>query len=116
VEAIKAAAHAREIVRRTIAYLQGRVKFEQAILFGSFARGDADEWSDVDLAIVSPDFEHMGHRQLMNLLVEAALAVDSAVDVRPYTPRDFKEARPTNFLGQILAEGRVVYEGGRFLV
>jgi hypothetical protein len=35
---------------------------------------------------------------------------------RPYTPRDLKEARPTNFLGRILAEGKVVYEDGEFLL
>jgi len=116
VEAIQTAARTREIVRRTITHLQEKVKVERAILFGSFARGEADEWSDVDLAVVSPDFERMGHRQLMKLLVEVGLVVDSAVDVRPYTPRELKEARPTNFLGQILAEGRVVYKGGKFLV
>jgi predicted nucleotidyltransferase len=61
---------------------------DQAILFGSHARGTADEWSDVDLAVISPDFGRM--------------------------PRDLAEARPTNFLGHILAEGKRVYKGGRF--
>jgi predicted nucleotidyltransferase len=85
------------------------------ILFGSHARGEADQWSDVDLAVISPDFARMSHGKLMNILVEAALAVDSAVEIRPYTPRDLREARPTNFLRYILAEGRVVYKDGKYL-
>jgi hypothetical protein len=81
-------------------------------LFGSHARGAADQWSDVDLAVVSPDFEGMSHRQVIDLLVEVALAVDPRVEIRPYSPRDLAEARPTNFLGHVLATGKVVYRGG----
>ena len=77
------------------------------------AKGDE---RDVDLAVVSPDFARMGHRKLMDLLVEAALAVDPRIEVRLYTPRDFKEARPTNFLGHILKHGKIVYRGGKFLL
>jgi predicted nucleotidyltransferase len=87
---------------------------DRAVLFGSHARGDADTWSDVDLAIVSRDFAGMGHRRMMDLLVEVALVVDPRVEIRPYTPKDVKEARPSNFLGHILKEGKVVYKDGRF--
>jgi predicted nucleotidyltransferase len=89
---------------------------DQAVLFGAHARGDADEWSDIDLAVVSPDFARMSHPKLMDLLVEVSLAVDPAVEIRPYTPRDLRERRPTNFLGHIVAEGRVVYKDGKFLL
>jgi hypothetical protein len=51
----------------------------------------------------------MTHEETMDLLVEVALAVDSRVEIRPYTPQDLKQARPTNFLGHILATGKVVY-------
>ena len=34
----------------------------------------------------------MSHRKILDLLVEVALAVDSSVDIRAYTPRDLKEA------------------------
>jgi hypothetical protein len=52
----------------------------------------------------------------MDLLVEVALAVDPRVEVRPYTPRNLKEARPTNFLGHILKHGKIVYRNGKFLL
>ncbi len=33
------------------------IGIEQAILFGSYAQGTFDEWSDIDLALVSSTFE-----------------------------------------------------------
>ncbi len=107
-------ARATTLVRRTIAYLRPKVRVDQVILFGSHARGEADEWSDVDLAVISPDFARMSHSETMDLLVEVSLAVDPSVEIRAYTPRDLAEARPTNFLGHILAEGKRVYKSGRF--
>lgn len=34
-------------------------KIDKIILFGSFARGDYKEWSDIDLLIVSEDFKNI---------------------------------------------------------
>ena len=94
-ETIKTAPRAEEVARRTIEHLGQKVRIDLAVLFGTHARGEADAWSDVDLAVVSPDFARMGHRKVLDLIVEVALAVDPSVDIRPYTPRDLKEARPT---------------------
>jgi predicted nucleotidyltransferase len=115
-EKTEQATNTEEVVRRAIEYLLRKIRIDQAILFGSHARGVADRWSDVDVAVVSPDFARMSHKKVMDLLVEVALTVDPSVEIRPYTPRDFKDARPTNFLGHILAEGRVVYKDGQFLL
>ena len=112
-EAVKAASDADALIRQTLDYLGRRIRVQEAILFGSHARGGADEWSDVDLAVVSPDFARMSHEEIMDLLVEVALAVDPRVEVRAYTPQELKEARPTNFLGHILATGKVVHQGGK---
>jgi predicted nucleotidyltransferase len=114
VETTETATRTEEIVRLAIERLQQKIQVQQVILFGSHALGQADAWSDVDLAVVSPDFSRMSHRKIMDLLVEVALAVDSSVEIRPYTPRDLREARPTNFLGHILAAGKVVYKDGEF--
>lgn len=110
----KTSARAATLVRRTLDYLRPKIRVDQAILFGSHARGGADEWSDLDLAVISPDFARMSHSRLVDLLVEVSLAVDPSVEIRAYTPRDLAEARPTNFLGHILAKGRRVYKSGRF--
>jgi predicted nucleotidyltransferase len=41
VEKVKTAAQAEELVRKTIEYLRKRVRVDRAVLFGSYARGDA---------------------------------------------------------------------------
>ncbi|MFI5341085.1 MAG: nucleotidyltransferase domain-containing protein [Candidatus Methylomirabilales bacterium] len=115
-ETAKTATRTEEIVRLAVERLQQKIHVQQAILFGSHARGEADVWSDVDLVVISPDFSRMSHRKIMDLLVEVALAVDLSVEIRPYTLEDLKEARPTNFLGHILAAGRVVYKDGEFIL
>jgi len=86
VDTVEATADAGALVRQTLRYLGRRIRVQQAILLGSQARGAADEWSDVDLAVVSPDFGRMSHRQVIDLLVEVALAV-ARVEIRAYTPR-----------------------------
>ena len=44
------------LVKRVVDAISGRVRVERVILFGSRARGEANEGSDVDLLVVSPDF------------------------------------------------------------
>lgn len=107
-EATKTATHPEKVIRQAIEFLRQKIRVQQAVLFGSHVRGEADEWSDIDLAVISPDFAHMGQQEVVDLLVEVALSVDPAVEIRPYTPQDLKAARPTNFLGHILAEGKIV--------
>jgi len=109
-------AEEKDIKRQTIReLLQRKIRIHRAVLFGSHARGEADEWSDIDLAVISPDFAHLTHKEMMALLVEVALSVDPSIEIRPYTPQDLKDARPTNFLGHILTEGRIVYKDNQFV-
>lgn len=115
-ETTKTTTHTEEIVRRAIEHLRQKIRVQQVVLFGSHVRGEADSWSDVDLAVISPDFSRMSHRKVMDLLVEVALVVDPSLEIRPYTPRDLREARPTNFLGHVLTAGKVVYKDGDFLL
>lgn len=53
---------------------------EKAVVFGSQATGNAHEWSDIDLLIVSPHFDDMKDRDLINLLWRLAARVDSRIE------------------------------------
>ena len=47
-----------DIVRRYLAALPGvGIHAKQAVLFGSYARGDSDEWSDIDIVVIAPEFD-----------------------------------------------------------
>jgi predicted nucleotidyltransferase len=49
-----------------------------AVLFGSYAEGRADEWSDIDLIVIAPEFD--GPRELT--LVEKLWLVTASADDR----------------------------------
>ncbi|GIW71110.1 MAG: hypothetical protein KatS3mg102_0652 [Planctomycetota bacterium] len=78
----------------------------QAIwLFGSYARGEVDEWSDLDLAVVLPTelpFSERG-RLVRSRLGGLGLAVECLV----YTPEEFARLarEPRGVLHSILTEG-----------
>jgi uncharacterized protein len=80
-----------------------------AILFGSVARGDADEWSDLDLVIIAdtprPFLER--YRDF-----ETLYEVWPRLDLLIYTPEEFAamqaESRP--FIEHLLREGMVIHE------
>jgi predicted nucleotidyltransferase len=103
-------------IQEAIGFLNGHYKINEAILFGSQLSGKNDRWSDIDLAVISPDFNGKSYEEIINTFAELAVKFSSKVELHPYTPNDVKEARPTNFLGYILKNGKVVYKNGKLLI
>jgi len=78
------------------------VHVQQAILFGSYATGKYDEWSDIDLAIVSDDFA--GNRfNDRNKIRKLTLKVNSDISPMPFRPEDFNDS--DYFVKEILETG-----------
>lgn len=96
----------RKIDRTVRAYLDELerigIHVQQAILFGSYVTGKYDEWSDIDLAIVSKDF--VGDRfEDRNKIRKITLKVNSDISPMPYRPEDFNES--DYFVKEILETG-----------
>jgi len=83
---------------------------QRIIVFGSFARGDTHEGSDLDLIVVKETEERFFGR--IGRVRDACLDID--IDVQPlvYTPAELEEmlANGNSFLETALAEGVVAYE------
>jgi len=78
------------------------VHVQQVILFGSYANGKYDEWSDIDLAIVSDDFA--GNRfNDRNKIRKLTLKVNSDISPLPFRPEDFNDS--DYFVKEILETG-----------
>jgi predicted nucleotidyltransferase len=59
-----------------------KIKVAKVILFGSRASGRAHEYSDIDVAVVSPDFGKDRYREGANLF-EIACAIDPRIEPIP---------------------------------
>jgi predicted nucleotidyltransferase len=82
------------------------------ILFGSYASGTAHKHSDIDIAVVSPDFENKDLRFKADIFSKTKLNCSIDVDIHPFTDKALKNVRPTNFMGHILKTGTVIFKNG----
>ncbi len=85
---------------------------ESVVLFGSYAKGNAREDSDVDLLIIAesnlPRFKRS--RMLYKLFRPYPFAMDLII----YTPQEIEKGKkyPVSFVSRALREGEVVYARG----
>lgn len=82
---------------------------ERAIIFGSYAKGKAGKWSDIDVALVSKDFTGVrfyDRKKLNRCLIK----IDSRIETHPFRPEDF--TRDNLFVDQILKDGIEIYAIG----
>jgi predicted nucleotidyltransferase len=97
-------------IEEFIRLLEKGLRLEVVILFGSHARGTAYEDSDIDLAVISPDFEGipLARRQIMI----ADLSVHRPRDLSPigYPSSEYHNPVPHSFLQEIIRTGRIVYK------
>ena len=83
---------------------------EKVILFGSYARGDFHEGSDMDFLVIMDRSVNRGKEmvRLRRALSPMRIPVDIIVKSRTYV-KDWGDV-PASFLFNALREGRVVYE------
>ncbi|MDP1994123.1 MAG: nucleotidyltransferase domain-containing protein [Ignavibacteria bacterium] len=75
---------------------------EQVFLFGSYAKGTFNEWSDIDIALVSNNFS--GYRFLDKQKIRKIKAsIDFSLSPLPFRPEDFDESNL--FVKEILETG-----------
>ncbi len=63
-------------------------QIQDAILFGSYANGSANQWSDIDLALVSDTFEGIRFTD-RNKIRRITISISSDLEVFPFNPKDF---------------------------
>jgi len=105
-----------ELRERIAAYLKGTrvrrlkgTRVRRAVLFGSFARGDADFASDVDLLLIQPTSLPFVERGLAH---RALFGLGVGLDLLVYTPEEYERLRDENnpLIARVEREGVTVYE------
>ena len=78
------------ILKRYVAELEKNdIHLKAAILFGSYATGNYREFSDIDIALVSDDFQGVRFFD-KERIKKPTLAIDHRIEPLPFKTEDFK--------------------------
>jgi len=104
---VKTEREIKEIISRySIEIEKMGIKPQKILLYGSYAKGNPREDSDIDLVIVSENFKDMNIRERLELLGIAAGKVFEPIEAIGYTPDEMESNKKGTFLEEILEQAR----------
>jgi predicted nucleotidyltransferase len=97
-------------IQRVAVQLGKAANASQVILFGSYARGEATEHSDVDLLVVAQS-DLPRHKRAVGLYKQFR-PYPFGMDIVVYTPQEIREGKKSalTFVSTVLREGKTLYE------
>lgn len=98
------------VISEFVSLLGKVVRVEAIILYGSYVNGSPDEWSDIDIAVISPDFEEVPLWERQRMISRATVDRDPSLAPIGYPSSEYHNPGRHSFLGEIIRTGRVVYE------
>ena len=78
---------------------------ERIILFGSVARGEAREESDIDILIVTKEEDFRLRRALVGIAFDILLETGEDISVKALAKADFERGKNFSFLRHVVSEG-----------
>ncbi len=99
----------REITKALAKELErNKIIIDKIILYGSYAKGNPHDYSDIDLVIVSPSFKGMKLLEIQGVLARVFSKYLSIIEPLGYSSEDFQSAEPETLLGEIKKTGKVL--------
>ncbi|MBF0132640.1 MAG: nucleotidyltransferase domain-containing protein [Magnetococcales bacterium] len=80
-----------------------------SVLYGSFARGEEHEWSDIDLMVVSPMFDQEKRREDIDHLWTATLDADVRIEPVGIGLKQWCEDDGIPLIEIARREGQIIY-------
>lgn len=96
--------------RKVVSFLAEKPEVERIVLFGSYAAGRCDLFTDLDLLVVMSSESDFVSRTAA-LYGQISTGID--LDLLIYTPEEFEGMKRKGFVRRILETGRVIYEKNR---
>jgi hypothetical protein len=84
------------------------LKLKKAILFGSFAKNQQQEFSDIDIALIADEFIGFGYEDKKYFARIIIRKPFSMIQTKTYSPDYFETGDP--FIEEILKTGIVIYQ------
>lgn len=79
------------------------VQLRQVILFGSYARGDQQEWSDVDVALVADEFVGVSFEDIKHFIDVTIQKPYFSLEFHTFSTKEFDAGNP--FVDEIKRTG-----------
>jgi len=92
-----------EFVRRALDKYGDRI--ESIILFGSVARGEAGEESDIDILVVTKKEDFRLRRMLIEIAFDILLDTGENISVKALSKDEFERHKNFSFLKSVISEG-----------
>jgi predicted nucleotidyltransferase len=80
------------VARQYATVVKSNFDCDKIILFGSYSKGDFNEHSDIDIAVIFADYDNHIQRQVE--LLKLTRYVDSRIEPHPFRERDFNINNP----------------------
>ena len=98
-----------DVIRRYLSTLPALgIRPSRAVLFGSFARDEADEDSDIDLIVIAPEFDSSYTLETVESLWEARAGADNRIEPIPCGEREWEAETGRPILDIARQEGIVI--------
>ena len=98
-----------DTVRRYLAALGAYgIHASRGVVFGSFARGDATEWSDIDLIVIAPELDGERTLETVKKLWRATASADDRIEPIPCGEREWESEGVRPILEIARKEGVVI--------
>lgn len=101
----------RKIILRYKDAISKDIRVSSIVLFGSYANGTAKKDSDIDIAVVSPDFSKSNPIKDLQYLFRTAKKVDLNLEPLAFRPEEIKNPDPRSFESEIIETGKIIYRG-----
>lgn len=85
--------------------MQKKYQPDKVILFGSYARGEATDYSDVDLVVVSSFFDTVPKEKRLDVLYEDVIDLSPDFHVFGLTPSEYKNLSPLVSISEAKTHG-----------
>ena len=104
-----------ETIQEAARRLADKFRPDRIILFGSYARGTADDHSDVDFMVITEAAKRRNRHKMMAEMDGALRGLQIAKDIIVLTPGEFEEDKeiPGTTARYVSKEGRLLYERKR---
>lgn len=105
-----------EKLKYYVSTITKNIKVDKIILFGSYSSGNPHEYSDIDLAVVSPELDS-NKSQFENIreIKERTNLIDPGLQLLAYPTEIFEKELGVErlFIREIKQTGKVIYSNGK---